>query len=94
MRGALRQQGSGEQQRLSSSKVNCRHGDSPLIINSHHRDSPQTQEEEEGDEQCHQGDEVTQEVDDEGDLVVHLALLLRGERERESLDESWGGFSF
>lgn len=39
---------------------------------------PETEEEEEGDEQCHHGDAVTQEVDDDGDLVVHLAFFLQG----------------
>lgn len=39
---------------------------------------PEAEEEEEGDEQRHHGDAVTQEVDDDGDLVVHLAFFLQG----------------
>lgn len=50
---------------------------------------PQAQEEEEGDEQSDHGDAVTQEVDDDGDLVVHLSFFLQGEKE-ETREESVG----
>lgn len=43
---------------------------------------PQTQEEEEGYEQSHHGDAVTQEVYDDGDLVVHLAFFLQDGNKR------------
>lgn len=41
------------------------------------RHLPQTQEEEEGHKQSQHGDAVTQEVYDDGDLVVHLAFFLQ-----------------
>lgn len=44
------------------------------------RHLPQTQEEEEGDEQSHHGDAVTQEVYDHSDLIVHLPFFLQGEK--------------
>lgn len=47
------------------------------------RHLPQAQEEEEGDEQRHHGDAVTQEVYDHSYLVVHLAFLLQGEKKKQ-----------
>ena len=46
---------------------------------------PETEEEAEGGQQGHQGDAVTQEVDDHSNLVVRLTPLLeeRGERREE-----------
>lgn len=44
------------------------------------RHLPQTQEEEEGDEQRHHRDAVTQEIYDHSYLVVHLAFFLWGEK--------------
>ena len=46
------------------------------------RHLPQAQEEEEGDEQRHHGDAVTQEVYDHSYLVVHLAFLLQGDKKK------------
>ena len=58
------------------------------------RHLPQAQEEEEGDEQRHHGDAVTQEVYDHSYLVVHLAFLLQGEKKKQksTQDESSGCF--
>ena len=50
------------------------------IISGH---LPQTQEEEEGDEQSHHGDAVTQEVYDHSDLVVHLPFFLQETQEQK-----------
>lgn len=44
---------------------------------------PQAQEEEEGDEQSHHGDAMTQEVYDHSNLVVHLAFFLQDIRKDE-----------
>lgn len=51
------------------------------------RHLPQAQEEEEGDEQCHHGDAVTQEVYDHSYLVVHLAFLLQGDKKKQKTQE-------
>lgn len=45
--------------------------------------SPETQKEDKGHQEGHQGDAVAQVVDDDGNVVVHFALLLRQERESE-----------
>lgn len=42
--------------------------------------SPEPQEEDKGHQEGHQGDAVAQVVDDDGNVVVHFALLLRQER--------------
>lgn len=47
------------------------------------RHLPQTQEEEEGYEQSHHWDAVTQEVYDHSYLVVHLAFFLQGEKKHK-----------
>lgn len=64
----------------------CLIKDASGIIGRH---LPQTQEEEEGDEQSHHGDAVTQEVYDHSYLVVHLAFLLQG-GQRHGTHESVG----
>lgn len=56
------------------------------------RHLPQTQEEEEGNEQSHHGDAVTQEVYDHSYLVVHLAFFLKQKRSVRQTNE--GSFVF
>lgn len=42
--------------------------------------SPEPQEEDKGQQEGHQGDAVAQVVDDDSNMVVHFALLLKQER--------------